>query len=81
MLPIPGLDGYGALEPHLSPETQRAVEPFKQWGFIILLVVLLAPGLNGWFWSIVLWFFGFSGVDPRLIGLGDALTRFWSSWL
>src|SRR5262249_45387641 len=24
LLPIPGLDGYDALEPHLSPETQRA---------------------------------------------------------
>lgn len=31
MLPIPGLDGYGALEPHLSPQTQRAVAPAKQW--------------------------------------------------
>ena len=41
ILPIPGLDGYGALEPHLSPETQRAVAPAKQFGFLILLVVLL----------------------------------------
>ena len=27
LLPVPGLDGYGALEPHLSPETQRALRP------------------------------------------------------
>jgi Zn-dependent protease len=81
LLPIPGLDGYGALEPHLSPETQRAVEPFKQWGFIILLVLLLAPGLNGWFWALVLWFFDFSGVPRELVGIGSALTRFWSAWL
>lgn len=32
MLPIPDLDGYGALEPHLSPDTQRALQPAKQWG-------------------------------------------------
>ena len=44
LLPIPGLDGYGALEPHLSPDTQRAVAPAKQFGFLILLVLLLAPG-------------------------------------
>ena len=25
LLPIPGLDGYSALEPHLSPDTQRAL--------------------------------------------------------
>ena len=43
LLPIPGLDGYGALEPHLSPQTQRALEPAKQWGFFILLILLIAP--------------------------------------
>ena len=67
LLPIPGLDGYGALEPHLSPETQRALAPAKQWGFFVLLILLIAPGLNQWFWDIVLWFFDFSGV-PRGLG-------------
>ena len=43
LLPIPGLDGYNALEPHLSPETQRAVEPFKPYGVFILLFLLLGP--------------------------------------
>ncbi len=80
MLPIPGLDGYGALEPHLSPETQRALAPAKQWGFFILLILLIAPGLNQWFWDIVLWFFDFSGVPRGLVGAGSALTRFWSAW-
>lgn len=80
MLPIPGLDGYGALEPHLSPQTQRALEPAKQWGFFILLFLLLAPGLNQWFWDIVLWFFDASGVPRWLVGNGSALTRFWSAW-
>jgi Zn-dependent protease len=80
MLPIPGLDGYGALEPHLSPETQRALQPAKQWGFFILLILLLAPGLNQGFWDIVLWFFDLSGVPGGLVQLGGRLTRFWSAW-
>jgi Zn-dependent protease len=80
MLPIPGLDGYGALEPHLSPETQRALEPVKQWGFFILLILLLAPGLNQWFWDIVLWFFDLSEVPRGLVQAGNQLTRFWSAW-
>jgi Zn-dependent protease len=80
MLPIPGLDGYSALEPHLSPETQRALAPAKQWGFFILLILLIAPGLNQWFWDIVLWFFDFSGVPRGLVGFGSSLTRFWSAW-
>ncbi|AZP83173.1 site-2 protease family protein [Mycobacterium avium] len=81
LLPIPGLDGYDALEPHLSPETQRALAPAKQWGFFILLFLLLAPGLNRWFFGIVYWLFDFSGVPHWLAGAGNVLTRFWSRWV
>lgn len=80
MLPVPGLDGYGALEPHLSPQTQRAVAPAKQWGLLVLLLLLFSPGLNQWFWQTVLWFFDFSGVPRPLVWLGSDLTRFWSAW-
>ncbi|SEH50788.1 Zn-dependent protease (includes SpoIVFB) [Mycolicibacterium rutilum] len=80
MLPVPGLDGYGALEPHLSPQTQRAVAPAKQWGLLILLLLLFTPALNQWFWQLVLWFFDFSGVPQPLVWSGSGLTRFWSAW-
>ncbi|MGV9798856.1 site-2 protease family protein [Mycobacterium sp. NPDC003449] len=80
LLPIPGLDGYGALEPHLSPDTQRALEPVKQWGFFILLILLIAPQLNRWFFGIVYWFFDLSGVSSYLVSVGGQLTRFWSAW-
>ncbi len=80
LLPIPGLDGYGALEPHLSRETQQALEPAKQFGFLILLVLLIAPPLNQAFFSIVLWFFDLSGVPRILVSWGSQLTRFWSAW-
>ena len=80
LLPIPGLDGYGALEPHLSQETQRALEPAKQFGFFILLIVLIAPPLNHWFFGIVYWFFDHSGVNPGLVAWGSHLTRFWSAF-
>ena len=78
---IPGLDGYGALEPHLSAETQRAVEPAKRFGFLILVVLLLAPSLNSWFFSVVFWFFDLSGVSSALASIGGQLTRFWSAWM
>lgn len=81
LLPIPGLDGYGALEPHLSPETQRAVAPAKQFGFLFLLVLLLAPAANRWFFSVVFWFFDLSGVPGGLAAIGSQLTRFWSAWV
>jgi Zn-dependent protease len=80
LLPIPGLDGYDALEPHLSPETQRAVAPAKQWGLFILLFLLLAPAANHWLFGIVGWLFDFSGVPHMLAAAGNSLTRFWSRW-
>jgi Zn-dependent protease len=81
MLPVPGLDGYGALEPHLSPDTQRALVPVKQWGFFILLILLLAPALNQWFFGFVYWIFDLSGVPSAMVSIGGQLTRFWSAWL
>jgi Zn-dependent protease len=79
LLPIPGLDGYDALEPHLSPETQRALAPAKQWGFFIVLIVLFAA--SAWFFAVVLWLFDFSGVPHGLVTAGNLLTRFWSRWI
>ncbi|TDH55913.1 site-2 protease family protein [Mycobacterium eburneum] len=80
LLPVPGLDGYGALEPHLQPQTQRSLEPVKQWGLLALLVLLLSPQLNHLFFSLVFWFFDLSGVPGFLAGWGMNLTRFWSAW-
>jgi len=81
LLPIPGLDGFGALEPHLSPATRRSLEPVRQFGFLILIVVLMTPALNRWFFTIVFWFFDLSGVPANLAMFGGHLTRFWSAWL
>ena len=81
LLPIPGLDGFGALEPHLSPATRRSLEPVRQFGFIILIVILMTPALNRWFFKIVFWFFDLSGVPADLAMFGGHLTRFWSAWL
>jgi Zn-dependent protease len=80
LLPIPGFDGYGALEPHLSPQTQRALEPVKQFGFLFILLLFFSPVLNQWFFGVVNWFFELSGVPAMLANIGMHLTRFWSAW-
>ena len=80
LLPIPGLDGYDALEPHLSPQTQRAVAPAKQYGVFALLFLLLTPAVNQWLFDIVYWLFSLTGLPPTLAMAGGALTRFWGAW-
>jgi Zn-dependent protease len=77
LLPIPGLDGYNALEPHLSPETQRALEQFKPYGFLLLFLLLLAPPLNQLFFGLVDSVFELSGVPGLLWRTGAGLMQFW----
>ncbi|MCV7192600.1 site-2 protease family protein [Mycolicibacterium brumae] len=77
LLPIPGLDGYGALEPHLSPQLRQQLDPVRQWGFLILLVVLLLPPLNGWFFGFVFKVYELFGGISALAGVGYGLTLFW----
>lgn len=77
VLPIPPLDGYGALEPHLSPGLQRSLAPVKQYGFFILLFILLAPPLNTWFFSFVFAVYSALGGIGRLASVGYGLTLFW----
>lgn len=81
LLPVPGLDGYGALEPHLSPDTQRALAPAKQWGLFVLLILFIATPLSQYFFAVITWFVDMSGVDRYLVGDGLRLTQFWSAWL
>ena len=68
MLPVPGLDGYSALEPHLSPQTQRALHPPNSGRFSSCCVLLIATPLNQYFLVVVGWFFEFSGVPRGLVG-------------
>ncbi|BBZ35565.1 site-2 protease family protein [Mycolicibacterium confluentis] len=81
LLPVPGLDGYGALEPHLKPETQRALDGFKQWGFLVVVILLIAPPLNRLFFGAVGEVFELSGVNEQFAWMGSQLTRFWSAWV
>jgi Zn-dependent protease len=80
LIPIPGLDGYSALEPHLSPENQRALDQFKPYGFVVLFVLLMARPVNQLFFGLVTWFFNVSGVPPMLVNFGMQLTKVWHAW-
>ena len=79
MLPVPGLDGFGALEPWLPGHVLEAVAPFRQYGFLILFVMIsrvdaihrfLTDGATRALESLQ--------VRPsRLWALGYALFKFW----
>jgi Zn-dependent protease len=79
LLPIPGTDGYGILEPSLSYRTRRAMEQFKAYGLLLLLAILWVPALNRVFFTLVYDLFELSGVSSNWAAYGSYLTRFWTS--
>ncbi|MCE5292292.1 MAG: site-2 protease family protein [Nocardiaceae bacterium] len=77
LLPIPGLDGYGVLEPSLSPQTRAKIEPYRALGLLFVMALLFVPQLNSIFFSVVFWIYGLTGADPLWAQIGGQLTRFW----
>jgi Zn-dependent protease len=79
LLPVPGLDGWAIIEPHLDPETQRLGDKIKPWGMLGVIVILLYINqLNTYFFRFVNWLAGLTGADQGLWGSGYAFFKFWS---
>ncbi len=78
MLPIPGLDGFGAIEPHLPHNVLVALAPVRRYGMLALFVGLwFIDPVNDAFWSLVRTVLDTFAVDPDLPAIGFRLFRFW----
>ncbi|HEY1179648.1 MAG TPA: site-2 protease family protein [Phytomonospora sp.] len=77
LLPIPGLDGFGILEPWLPPEYSRNVAKIAPFGILVVFVLLWHPVVNRYFFDFVYWLLGLLGVDSALVSAGASLFRFW----
>ncbi|MFF0970292.1 site-2 protease family protein [Streptomyces sp. NPDC003703] len=76
-LPVPGLDGYGVLEPWLSQGLKRQVEPFAPFGLVFVFALLWLPSVNSAFFDAVHAVLGHLGVDDQDRYCGQELYRFW----
>ncbi|MFE7430033.1 site-2 protease family protein [Streptomyces sp. NPDC057545] len=78
-LPVPGLDGYGVIEPWLSYRVRRQVEPFAPFGLIAVFALLWIPGINVAFFDAVHALLRALGVDDFTTYCGWDAYRFWRS--
>ncbi|WNI15270.1 site-2 protease family protein [Actinacidiphila sp. ITFR-21] len=76
-LPVPGLDGYGVIEPWLSYEVKRQVAPFAPFGLLAVFGVLYIHSVNTRFFELIYTIVGWFGVDRYSVANGDFLFRFW----
>ena len=78
LVPLPGLDGFGIIEPHLSPSLLAKIEPYRGYTFILLFVLVsqsqVASDLIFGNASKITEAFG---APEGLIGLGRGLFQFW----
>ncbi|MFF2553893.1 site-2 protease family protein [Nocardia sp. NPDC058058] len=77
LIPVPGTDGYGILEPSLSYETRRSMDQIKPYGILILIALLFVPQINIAFFNGIRALFELSGVPSIWSDFGSTLTRFW----
>ncbi|QMU75783.1 site-2 protease family protein [Streptacidiphilus sp. PB12-B1b] len=54
LLPVPGLDGYGIIEPWLSYDNRRAFAGIAPYGMIIVFLLLWNSTINSWFFNTVI---------------------------
>jgi Zn-dependent protease len=78
LLPVPGLDGYGVLEPWLPRSLKRQIEPFAQVGVLVVFGCLLwFPPVSRVLWDGVGALMQALGVTELDVYLGYEYFRFW----
>jgi Zn-dependent protease len=78
LVPIPGLDGYGILEPWLPTHWRRGAAMIQPYGMLLVFALLWEPRLNGYFFDLVYWITDRLGIPSIAIAYGMQLFRFWT---
>jgi Zn-dependent protease len=78
ILPIPGLDGFGAIEPYLSYRARELGAKARPWAPLVLFAVLIGiPGASEVFFDVVINLFDVIGGDGPSAGEGFRTFMFW----
>lgn len=75
LVPFPGLDGYGIVEPYLPAAWRRNAVKIAPYGLLIVIGILWIPVVNSAFFSAITQLTDLMGVNPILVGFGDQLFR------
>jgi Zn-dependent protease len=78
ILPVPGLDGFGVLEPYLPHGARLLAARVRPWAPLVLLVLLLGvPGVNRILFAVGDTLFAAIGGNGSLANAGYGALLFW----
>lgn len=78
ILPVPGLDGYGAIEPYLPPNAREMGAKARPWAPFVLFALLFAvPQVNNLLWKASFALFDTVGGSSLAARLGLQTFMFW----
>ena len=78
MLPIPGLDGFGVIEPYLSAPARQLAVRVRPWAPLVLFVFIIGvPGVSSAFFELGQLIFGAVGGNARDAAYGYRELFFW----
>lgn len=78
LLPIPPLDGYGAIEPYLSHQTAAMMRSFGWYGILLLFALFwYVPLFNQLYFGVVGALLSRLHIDLFLVGAGFSAFQFW----
>jgi Zn-dependent protease len=77
VLPVPGMDGFGIIEPYLPQRWLVRAARVAPYAILILFALLWIPVINQGFFTVIIDIVTFLGVPSGLIGAGYQLFRFW----
>jgi Zn-dependent protease len=79
ILPVPGFDGFGIIEPYLSPRFTERLRPARPWIPLVAFVILFSvPQVSRALFTTANELFVWVGGNPVLAGIGSSLFRFWA---
>lgn len=78
ILPIPGLDGWGILEPWMSPDAKRFGAMVRPWAPFVLFILLIGvPSVSQTVFDAVDHVFSWVGGSTLLAEIGERNFLFW----
>lgn len=78
LLPLPGLDGFGALAPWLPPALRGRLQSIAGWAFLVLLFAMfMVPGASELVWAPARALSDWAQIPLRLAIKGQQAFMFW----